>query len=448
MIAFILLVFYLSVMLWSFGKLPLFVNSKLTAKGLSALFLLKLTFSIGLVLVYTYYYTDRGLADVYKYFDDGNTIHASIGAHPKAAFKVITGIGFDHNDPDIKAVLANTHHFDKKGEGFVESNHRITIRVNVLLRFLSYGSIYVHTLFFCFLSFIGSVALYRVSRLFFDKGTGMLLIIPIFLLPSLLFWASGPLQESLVLFFLGILFFSAVKLVNMKNIFANLFLVIIFLNLLYLAKPFIAISFLLSFYIMGTFHFKGYIRIVAILVATLGIMWFCYAHNTFICEISSSMVSKRNDFVSLGLKMKAGSLVDNKIYDTGCLSPVPLIPSALYNMFLQPFVWSHGVFEKLFGLENLLVLLLTVFTLFNFQRPKAAKLQLAVFCLCFFLLNYVLIGVTVPIIGALVRYKIFGLLFYLVLLVCLLDLNKIIFIINKSNLLLKLTQRAQKMLFA
>jgi hypothetical protein len=408
---------------------------------------LKLTFSIGLLLVYTYYYTDRGMADVYKYFDDGNTIYSSIGTHPKATLKVITGIGFDRKDPEIIGVMANTHHFDKKDNSFIESNHRLTIRLHTVLRFFSYGSIYVHSLFFCFLSFMGSVALFRVLHLFFEKGTGQMLLIPVFFVPSILFWSSGLLQETLIIFFLGMLFFSAVKLVSMKNIFTNLLLTALSLNFLYLSKPFIALSFLISFYIMGTFHFKGYIRIVAILIATLGMMWFFYAHDTFIGEIMTSIINKRNDFVTLGLKMKAGSLVDDHLYSGSWLVPLTLIPAGLYNMFFQPFIWSHGLFEKLFGAENLLVLVFTVIILFNFQRPKGPRLQLAVFSFIFFLLNYILIGITVPIIGALVRYKIFGLLFYLVFLICLLDLNKIISICDRSKYLSLAVQKSKKLFF-
>ena len=447
MIALILFIFYLILMLWSFGTLPLFRNSGLSSRGLTVLFGVKLFFSISLVLVYTYYYTDRSYADIYKYFDDGNTIYSSIGAHPKASLKIITGIGFDRNDPEIREVLANTHHYDKKDDSFLESNHRQIIRINTVLRFFSYGSVYIHSLFFCFFSFIGLVALYRALQLFFEKDLGHSLILPIFFIPSILFWSSGLLKETLVIFFLGLLFFTSMKLFAMKNILVNLLLSMLCLRFLYMSKPFIALSFLISFYVMGTLYFKGYLRVVSILVATLAVTWFFYAHNTFICEIMTSLINKRNEFVTLGLKMKAGSLVDERIYTGGCLTPLKLVPMGIYNMFMQPFVWSHGLFEKLFGVENVLVLLFTIFALFHFQKPKGVKLQLAVFCFVFFILNYTLIGITVPIIGALVRYKIFGLLFYLIMLVCLVDLNKIISMPNKSTKIVFLLQKAQKMLF-
>jgi len=434
-------------MLWSFGSLPLFRNSNLSPRGLSLLFGLKLIFSIGLVLVYTYYYTDRAYADIYKYFDDGTNIYESIGTHPKASLQVITGIGFDHSDPEITRVLANTLNFDKKGDAFPESNHRLIIRLNAILCFFSYGSIYIHSLFFCFLSFMGLVALYRALGQFFDKGTGYILIIPVFLVPSILFWSSGLLPETLVVFFLGLLVFTSMKLAGMKNILVNLLLSFLLLRFLYLTKPFVVLSFLISLYIMGTLYMKGYLRVISILVATLAVIWLFYAHDTFICEVMSSIIHKRNDFVTLGMKMKAGSLVDERILADGCLTPLKLIPMGLYDMFFQPFVWSPGLFEKLFGIENLVTLLLTFLALFYFKKPKGSKLQLAAFCLTFFMLNYLLIGVTIPIIGALVRYKIFGLLFYVVFLISCIDLNKIILMANSSKYPRYILSKSEKLLF-
>ncbi len=447
MIALILFIFYLTLMLWSFGSMPLFRNSDLTVRGMSLLFLLKLTFSISLVLVYTYYYTDRGLADIYKYFDDGNTIYESVSTHPRAAFKVITGIGFDHADPEIRSVLANTHHFDKKDDSFFDSNHRLIIRTNAVLRYFSYGSIYIHSLFFCFLSFMGLMALYRALRLFFERNTGRILIIPIFLIPSILFWSSGLLKETLIIFFLGMLFFTSMKLLAMKNIVANILLTALCIHFLFLSKPFIVFSFLISLYVMGIFYFKSYVRISAIILAAIFATWFLYAHNDYLCQIMTSMIHKRNEFVALGLKMKAGSLADDHLTTSGCFTPLKLAPAGLYNMFMQPFIWSHGSFEKLFGFENLIVLLLTALTLFYFQKPKGHRLQLAVFSFTFFILNYTLIGITVPIIGALVRYKIFGLLFYLIFLTCFIDLNKFIFVVSNAKYLRSVVQNSKKILF-
>ncbi|MCW3124360.1 MAG: hypothetical protein JWO03_18 [Bacteroidetes bacterium] len=447
LIAISLFVLYLSVIIWSFGKLPIFSNSTFSRKGLIILFAIKLIFGVGSVLVYTYYYTDRQYADIYKYFDDSKVIYDAIGEHPKTSFKVITGIRYDKDNPELKQVIAPTQHFDKKEGGVIEANHRFVIRLHVLLRFISRGNIYIHTLFFCFLSFIGCVALYRALQPFFEYGHGRRMIVPVFLVPSILFWSSGLLKETLVMFFLGLLLFAAFKLLDLRNLLSNLVITVVCILFIYLLKPFIALSFLAGFYVMATINFKGYVRIIAMLLGIGIVLWILIAHDAFMCDMMTSLVAKRNEFIVLGLKMKAGSLTDTAIRPLGCLEPLRLIPSALYNMFMLPAVWSKSLFEKIFGLENLSILLFTVVALFYFKRPKRAKLQLVAFCFVFFSLNYALIGITVPIIGALVHYKVFGLLFYLILIFSLISLRKLIFDIKRLPMGEKTLFKAKKVIF-
>lgn len=421
-----LFVLYLALMLWSFDRLPLFAHSSLSRPGLTAFFSLKLLFSVATVLVYTYYYTDRATADIYKYFDDSRVIYDAMGEHPRTCFHVVTGIGYDKDDPELKAVLANTQHFDKKDAGMGEANNRLLIRLHVLLRFISHGNVYIHTLFFCFLSFVGSVALYRALQPFFEYGQGRILIVPVFLVPSILFWTSGMLKETLVMCFLGLMAFSAFRVLSFQNIVTNLVLMVVWVLLMYLVKPFIALSFLAGFYVMATVNFKGLPRIITILLGVFMALVVLYLHQTFICQAMASLIVKRNDFIHLGLAMNAGSLADTTIRDASCTEPFKLIPTAVYNVFLQPALWSHGAMNKLFGLENTLVLFFALLSLRYFKRPKRSKMQLAAFCLVFVVLNYGVVGITIPIIGALVRYKVFGLLFFLILIPSNLSVRKFI----------------------
>ncbi len=443
-----LFVLYLAVMLWSFERLPLFAHSSISRRGLSAFFSLKLLFSLATVLVYTYYYTDRSTADIYKYFDDSKVIYDQIGEHPRACFHVISGIGYDSADPELKTVLTNTQHFDKKDAGLGEANNRLVIRLHVLLRFLSHGNIYIHTLFFCFLSFIGCVALYRALQPFFEYGQGRVLILPIFLIPSILFWSSGMLKETLIMCFLGLMAFSGFRVLSFQNIVTNLVLMVVWVLLMYLVKPFIALSFLAAFYIMATVNFKGLARIVTILLGISLALGVLYLHQTFICEAMASLIAKRNDFIHLGLAMNAGSLADNTIRATTCTEPFKLIPTAFYSVLLQPALWSHGAMNKLFGLENTLVLIFTIVSLRYFKRPKRAKMQLAAFSLVFMVLNYAIVGITIPIIGALVRYKVFGLLFFVILILSNISIRKFISDLKKLPGAEKMLTGAGKFIFS
>ena len=55
---------------WSFFK-----NSGISFRTLSVLFTLKFIIGISVYYVYTYYYTDRKTADVFKYFDDAKYLY-------------------------------------------------------------------------------------------------------------------------------------------------------------------------------------------------------------------------------------------------------------------------------------------------------------------------------------------------------------------------------------
>lgn len=442
-----LFVLYLAVMLWSFERLPLFAHSSISRRGLTAFFSLKLLFSIATVLVYTYYYTDRSHADVYKYFDDSKVIYDAMGEHPRCCFHIVTGVGYDKDDPELKAVLANTQHFDKKDDGLGEANNRLVIRLHTLLRFLSHGNIYIHTLFFCFLSFVGCVALYRALQPFFEYGQGRILILPIFLVPSILFWTSGMLKETLVMCFLGLMAFSAFRVLSFQNIVTNLVLMVVWVLLMYLVKPFIALSFLAGFYVMATVNFKGLPRIITILFGIAMALGVLYLHQTFLCEAMASLITKRNDFIHLGMAMNAGSLSDTTIREATCTEPFKLIPAAIYNVFLQPAIWSPGAMNKLFGLENTLILLFALLSLRYFKWPKRAKMQLAAFSLVFLALSYAVVGITIPIIGALVRYKVFGLLFFIILLLGNISVRKFIFEIKKLPGVKNLLFSASKFVF-
>ena len=87
-----------------------------------------------------------------------------------------------------------------------------------------------------------------------------------------------------------------------------------------------------------------------------------------------------------------------------------------------------------FVIDVVLLLGVTLHVIMTKRDPRSAVAWIAIVWL-------------VPIIGALVRYKIFGLLFYIVLLSCVISLNKIISKLNKSKYLHFLPRYGQKLLF-
>jgi hypothetical protein len=90
------------------------------------------------------------------------------------------------------------------------------------------------------------------------------------------------------------------------------------------------------------------------------------------------------------------------------------IPAALFNTFVLPPLFKlHKPFSSLLLLQNLFLLLFVVVVL-CFFRKKQFPLALVLFCFSFVLILFCLIGLTTPVLGALVRYRIPGIPFLII----------------------------------
>lgn len=87
---------------------------------------------------------------------------------------------------------------------------------------------------------------------------------------------------------------------------------------------------------------------------------------------------------------------------------------ALINVFSKPFNFLKGsLLLRLGSLENLIIICLICFLFFK-RKLKISNLNLLLFNILFISLLYVVIGLTIPVIGGLVRYKMMGLLLLLI----------------------------------
>ncbi|HWB64941.1 MAG TPA: hypothetical protein VG603_15595, partial [Chitinophagales bacterium] len=175
---------------WRFFRLP-GISSLLVRGG----FLLHVAAGVALTLIYTYYYTDRSKADIYRFFNDGRIISSVLFTNPVAWLKIITGIGY--HDPDAWQYLARTLHFSHP-EGDLVTSYSFFIRLVSVLNLLSFNNIFIDTLLLNFIAFTGLVLLYKAFQHYF-ADLPVALFIGVFLLPSVVFWGSGLLKEALVL---------------------------------------------------------------------------------------------------------------------------------------------------------------------------------------------------------------------------------------------------------
>jgi hypothetical protein len=172
----------------------------------NALFLIKVLFGFALTYVYTHQYKDRSTADIFKYYDDAKIMYSALEKSPSDYFSMLSGIGNNTFHFDTCYYEKMNHWYKRNDFGMYNDNHTI-IRFNALLMPFTYSSFHAHTVIMCFVSFIGLYFLFSFFC-YFQPGKDWLILMAVFLAPSVLFWGSGVLKEGILLFSIGGLLFS------------------------------------------------------------------------------------------------------------------------------------------------------------------------------------------------------------------------------------------------
>lgn len=433
----ILYILYFLLFLWLIRRLRFFQETELSAGWLSAFFGLKTVAGLGLTLIYTYYYTDATKADIYRYFNDSTIISALLWHHPKVWFSVITGIGI--NNPDNFQYLLNTQYFSHPMHDLVTSNGLI-IRLIAICNIFSFSNIYINTLFFSFFSFSGLTALYKVFSKHF-RAVPVIPVVALYLLPSVVFWGSGLLKEAPVFFFLGLLFYGFTNANRTVQILVPLLCVPallmlrppLFVALIPAALVFSTADTLLNY--RGTPAQLVRRRIALALIWLLGLVIVGY-NAPRICE---QVITKRNEFVALGLQENPGSYFDKTVLQTDCGSFGKLLPVAFVDGSFRPFVWSAAnKIELLFGIEQTMLWLVVLLLLLRYGSiPTIGTFPALFFCIVFALGFYWLIGLTVPIMGAVVHYRVLATPFLVLGTGYFLNLEKFKYDLNRLHFLKK-----------
>lgn len=415
-------VFLFLILRWRFFEAP-----ALGKRTIGALFLLKVAAGTVLWWIYTYHYPDRATADIYRFFDDGNVMFSALPEHPGDYFRMLLGIGNDnaHFNEHYYAVMNNWHR--KYDTGYYNDAHTM-IRFSALVRLFSFGVYHVHTVFSCFLSLVGLVALYKTFVAFLP-GMGRALMAVMFLWPSLLFWGSAPIKEALLFLGLGLFLLAFFKL---------------------MAGParwrYVA---LLIFGLFVQLVLKSYV--LACMVPGLAALWWCRRRGdqhvllkftvthvaAALLVLGLPVIAPGPDFLMLIAQKQRDMLGVVSLTDPGSyLTTIPLdphlgsfvkhAPHALYMTFLSPLAtWDLGALGLLSALENL-VLVLLLPTAFVYARPwTRIDLPLLLYCVSFCLFLALLIGWTTPVVGALVRYRVPLLPFYAIALLLIIDPRKL-----------------------
>jgi hypothetical protein len=428
----ILSILYTAIFIFLIYKIKFFHFDDISKKVMSFLFLAKVLAGIALALIYTYYYGDKLTGDIHKYYQDGTMIFNALFENPVEYLKIVTGIGYDDNQ--IYKSLEETTYWYKSFNYELYNDNRTVIRFNAIISLFSFGSFYVHTVFMAFLSFIGFAAILKIFiPIFRDKKT--LLLISIFLLPSVIFWSSSILKEGVLMFGFGLLFYSFIKMVREKLSVKIVILFLFSLFILLISKFYVLVAatpgllFLLLIY-------KSKNRFLILKFLAVHLLLVLIAANTYRFskyDFINIVHLKQQDFLnSVEATKNVGSTLAIPEFEPSLIGILKAAPHAFVNTYFRPHIFeSYSVIVLLAALENLLIVLMTVLC-FIFPSRKIPDKPLFLFSISFVIMIFVLSGLTTPVMGALVRYKIPALPFLFIIFITLIDTNRITEIIKRS----------------
>jgi len=454
---------------------------------LPLIFTVKIAVALVFFLLYTFYYQDRSTADIFKFFDDSVVLFNLFHESPSDFFSLIFGgktsliqeayinkLNFWvnsnpnelYNDSRLMVKLNALLHFVSFGYYGVHlvvftflSFVGFTFLYKAFERFFEYKKLLLLVVFFVPSVLFWSTGVSKESVLFF--GLGLFLyayfnLIHVFqsvkyilllLLSTLIMLSIKPYLFLLIIPALFIYFM--VEKYQWKRVVLSYFLgyfvvVLIGISLGALFPKFSIINQIATkqnnFVNMaqgGVYmhNDKGEIRIPYEDKASIVFI------NDTLCKLPKHMAIEfrkkgSNKFVPLVYnddttifnitfnQPASGSLIHTNKLDGDVVSFALHLPKALYYAMFKPFLFSsRNPLLLVSGIENFFVLLLIIVAIFF--RKKKFNSNLVVFVFASALLILVFVGITTPVMGALVRYKIPALLFLTIGVLSLMDFQKL-----------------------
>lgn len=368
-------------------------------------FIAKLAAGTALGWVYSNYYTDRSKADTYRYFDDSEVLFSSIHDSPKNYWKMVSG--WDSDSPELQEYYDRMNYWYDAYSPV--NDNRAMIRINALLRLFSGGNYHIHLVFVCFLALIGVVAATKALAKFHPEYSAPFFMLFI-IIPSVVFWGSGLMKDSLGVFALGLTVYSLTFVgskqhFNLKNIGIWVFCMFMLMQTrfqLFLLMCPLAIAWFLSIKFDNkrtTTFLAAYLLISAFTIFS----WSTFFEQGFFEQLSE----KRNAFIELGIRENSNSLFSTQKMETEFPNVLmePII--GFIKSLTQPSISSNtSVVNMIAGTENILVLtILLALSGFAMKNQFKEWSLFLTFCMTLAISYLAVTGMVTPVAGALVRYK-------------------------------------------
>lgn len=387
-------------------------------------FILKITSAILYGLVYQFYYTDGG--DTGGYFAGGTLFYQTVVEKPLYhAWHFLQQPNLS-NDFLLKLSHLPDYHL------LNISTTYLMIKITGIVNLFTFNSYLGTAMLMSFFSFTGLLALYYQLVSYFKKSN-VLLLFAFFFIPSVCFWASGIMKDTITLgcvCWLTVALFQMIK-ANRYSVWWLLFSIPLIYAIIIL-KYYIFLSFLPAAFVYALL--QAYKNLPTLPVKWLFIFLFITFLSVFtlyvyefrlkwLTEVAiNKLVSQAEGFQnwhSYVAEKEGGSGYTLGKVEFTWMGLIKKIPASINVSLFRPFLWeANNPLMMVSAIESLLTLLITIVVLlktgiFRSFKKMFTHPQIAYFMLYAFIFLFA-VGFTSYNFGALVRYKIPGYLFYFI----------------------------------
>lgn len=314
--------------------------------------------------------------------------------------------------------------FNAVGSYWSDLRNNIVIKLVALSDVISGGNYYLNSILFNFCSFLGCIFLYKLFIKIYPEKKWQSIVCA-FLIPSTLYFTSGIHKDLLVFASLSVYFYYLHLLVNDRYEIKILIKLIISLLIILLVRNFIIIP-LLPLSLVYLLSVRSSFRTSTLFIGTILLI----ITTLLIFDLTESafsplqlIVDRQYDF--LQLEPGESQLVVQELQPNLKNFVLNLLPS-LEHVFLRPYIWEQGNFFYLpIAVELTLLQLLLVFLLFYYKRSHCLDAPILWLFISFSLFMLVVIGFTIPNLGAIVRYRSIYLPFLVFPVICSINFNKL-----------------------
>jgi len=380
----------------------------------------KLIGAVFLGLIYAFYY--KG-GDTANYFNDITVIYNSFFKDPGIAFKLIIYNNTDFN-PDLTPYLSNMIFAKDAASYFV-------VRLGAILALFCFGTYTIISLGFALLSFSCIWLFYTASTKLYPHLRREFAI-SIFFIPSIFFWGSGLMKDSITFGAVAITFFAfhSFFLEKKKNL-TDILLLVLGIYILKSVKIYIALCLIpaLFVYLYVVYYSSIKSRALRILIKPLLMIIIGGLSYYAIAELSKENSLYRLDklaetarttagWISYISEQQGGSSYSLGNYEATFSGILMKAPEAIWVTLFRPYIWeSKNIIMLLSAFESFFFLFLTFKAIYKLGFIRLIKEirsdPYVQFSLLFALSFSFAVGISTYNFGSLVRYKIPMMPFYL-----------------------------------